>query len=241
MSRVITHTHYEILTLFWQKSKAQIEKREWKLKRKAARDGAIAEEVAKREKNETPTSQMAGLTVSDGASVGQTASQSATGGTDVSATDTPNVSSSKIAFLFPGQGSQAVGMLKSVSSLPAVKEMCDKAAEILGYDLLDLCVNGPKEKLDDTVFAQPALFLSGLAAVEKLRVDDPAAIANCAQCAGLSLGEYTALVFAGAMSFEDGLRVVKARAEAMKAAAAVGEHVRAEPFPNPGTLFSVPQ
>jgi len=107
--------------------------------------------------------------------------------------------------------------------------------------LLDLCVNGPKEKLDDTVFAQPALFLSGLAAVEKLRVDDPAAIANCAQCAGLSLGEYTALVFAGAMSFEDGLRVVKARAEAMKAAAAVGEHVRAGPFPNPGTLFSVPQ
>ena len=131
---------------------------------------------------------------------------------------------SPVAFLFPGQGSQAVGMLKSVSHIPAVKEMCDKAKDILGYDLLDVCVNGPKEKLDDTAFAQPALFVAGLAAAEKLKAESPEIVARCSRVAGLSLGEYTALVFAGAMSFEDGLRVVQCRAEAMKAAAAEGDH-----------------
>lgn len=115
-------------------------------------------------------------------------------------------------------------MLKSVSHIPAVKEMCDKAKDILGYDLLDVCINGPKEKLDATEFAQPALFLAGLAAVEKLRVDSPAVVESCSACAGLSLGEYTALVFAGAMTFEEGLKVVKVRAESMAAAAKVGDH-----------------
>jgi [acyl-carrier-protein] S-malonyltransferase len=85
-------------------------------------------------------------------------------------------------------------------------------------------VNGPKEKLDDTAFAQPALFVAGLAAVEKLRAESPETVASCSRAAGLSLGEYTALVFAGAMSFEDGLRVVQCRAEAMKAAAEEGDH-----------------
>ena len=115
-------------------------------------------------------------------------------------------------------------MLRSVADVPAVKEMCDKAKEILGYDLLDVCVNGPKEKLDATEFAQPALFVAGLAAVEKLRIDSPAVVDSCASCAGLSLCEYTALVFAGAMTFEEGLRVVKVRAESMAAAAKVGDH-----------------
>lgn len=66
---------------------------------------------------------------------------------------------------------------------------------------------GPKEQLDNTVYSQPALFVAGLAAVERLRAQDPAAVARCGAAAGLSLGEYTALVFAGAMSFEDGLKV----------------------------------
>ena len=113
---------------------------------------------------------------------------------------------------------------KDAAELPSVRSMCDKASEILGYDLLDVCVNGPKEKLDDTAFAQPALFVAGLAAVEKLRAESPETVASCSRAAGLSLGEYTALVFAGAMSFEDGLRVVRCRAEAMKAAAAQGDH-----------------
>jgi len=134
------------------------------------------------------------------------------------AKDTP------IAFLFPGQGSQAVGMLAKFKDMPKVKEMCDKAAAVLGYDLLDVCLNGPKEKLDNTVYSQPALFVGGLAALEKLREDNPDAVANCSATAGLSLGEYTALVFAGALSFEDGLKIVKVRAESMEAASKVGDH-----------------
>eukprot|EP00798_Chlamydomonas_sp_ICE-L_P030961 gene30961-17152_t len=112
------------------------------------------------------------------------------------------------AFLFPGQGSQAVGMLKDCHQIPAVRSMLDKANDVLGYNLLDVCLNGPKEKLDNTCFAQPALFVAGLAAVEVLRSTDPSALSRCVAAAGLSLGEYSALVFAGALSFEDGLKVV---------------------------------
>lgn len=131
--------------------------------------------------------------------------------------------SGPIAFLFPGQGSQAVGMLKESSDLPAVRTMLDTAQRVLGYDLLELCSTGPKEKLDNTVFSQPALFVAGLAAVERLRADNPAAVDGAAAAAGLSLGEYTALVFAGALSFEDGLKIVKVRAESMAAAAQAGD------------------
>lgn len=127
------------------------------------------------------------------------------------------------AFLFPGQGSQAVGMLKECKDLPAVKKMLDTAKKVLGYDLLELCLTGPKEALDDTVHSQPALFVGGLAAVERLRAENPAAVDGAAAAAGLSLGEYTALVFAGAMTFEEGLRVVKVRAESMSAAAKAGQ------------------
>lgn len=59
-----------------------------------------------------------------------------------------------ISFLFPGQGSQAVGMLKESKDLPAVKKMLETAKKVLGYDLLQLCLEGPKEKLDDTVYSQ---------------------------------------------------------------------------------------
>lgn len=127
---------------------------------------------------------------------------------------------SKIAFLFPGQGAQTVGMAKQVAAEnPVARGLFDKASAILGYDLLDVCVNGPAERLNSTVVSQPALFVAGLAAVEVLRATDPAAVDGCAGACGLSLGEYTALVFAGSMTFEDGLRVVKARGEAMQAAA----------------------
>ncbi|MBX9656181.1 ACP S-malonyltransferase [bacterium] len=126
----------------------------------------------------------------------------------------------KIAFLFPGQGAQAVGMgVEVTQAIPAAKDLFDRANRVLGYDLLELCANGPAEKLNSTVISQPALFVAGLAAVEKLRSEDPAAVEACEGAAGLSLGEYTALVFAGAMSFEEGLRVVKARGEAMQASA----------------------
>lgn len=124
-----------------------------------------------------------------------------------------------IAFLFPGQGAQTVGMGRDlVTSLPAAKALFDRANEILGYDLAKICFAGPVEKLDSTVHSQPALFVTSLAAIESLKQKSPNVVENCRYAAGLSLGEYTALVFAGAIDFEVGLRVVAERGAAMQAA-----------------------
>jgi [acyl-carrier-protein] S-malonyltransferase len=82
-----------------------------------------------------------------------------------------------------------------------------------------VCLNGPAEKLDATVHSQPALFVTSLAALEWLKANQPEVVAQCLAAAGLSLGEYTALVFADVMSFEDGLRVVQERGRAMQDAA----------------------
>eukprot|EP00210_Caulerpa_lentillifera_P007207 g6896.t1 len=130
---------------------------------------------------------------------------------------------SSVAFLFPGQGSQAVGMLSQSKDIPSVKKMLETANKVLGYDLLNLCLEGPKSALDDTVRCQPALFVASLAAVEKLSTEDPDLIQKCSAAAGLSLGEYTALVFAGALSFEDGLKVNNNKAESMAEAAKSGK------------------
>lgn len=125
-----------------------------------------------------------------------------------------------VAFLFPGQGAQHVGMgAESTSELPAAKAMFDSASEILGYDLLKLCLEGPADQLDATVHSQPALYVASLAALERLKNDSPEVIDNCQAVAGLSLGEYTALAFAEAISFEDGLKVVAERGAAMQDAA----------------------
>lgn len=103
--------------------------------------------------------------------------------------------------------------------LPAAKALFTTASGILGYDLLEKCKVGPKEELDSTVVAQTAIFVSSMAALEKLKADDPAAVESCTVAMGLSLGEYSALCFAGAFSFEDGVKLTKARGEAMQAAA----------------------
>jgi [acyl-carrier-protein] S-malonyltransferase len=105
------------------------------------------------------------------------------------------------------------------TSLPTARALFEEAAQVLGYDLAEVCANGPAEKLNSTVISQPAIFVASLAALESLRADIPDVIDQCKATAGLSLGEYTALVFAGALSFRDGLRVVKQRGEAMQAAA----------------------
>ena len=124
------------------------------------------------------------------------------------------------AFLFPGQGAQTVGMAAQLcESCPPAKERFEQAREILGYDLLDLCTNGPAEQLDSTAHSQPAIYVASLAAMEQLDAENPAAVDACAVTAGLSLGEYTALAFAGALSFADGLRVVAERGAAMQDAA----------------------
>lgn len=127
---------------------------------------------------------------------------------------------SKIAFLFPGQGAQVVGMGKVlIEKYPQAAELFQRAAGILGYDLLKICVEGPTEKLDTTEISQPAIFVTSLAALEAMKVEAADEVAACEVTAGLSLGEYTALVFADAMSFEDGLRVVQRRGQAMQEAA----------------------
>ncbi|CAI0399732.1 unnamed protein product [Linum tenue] len=124
------------------------------------------------------------------------------------------------AFLFPGQekmedepGAQAVGMGKEAQSVSAAAELYKKANDILGT-----LSQWTKEKLDSTVISQPAIYVTSLAAVEMLRARDggqqiiDAVDVTC----GLSLGEYTALAFSGAFSFEDGLKLVKLRGEAMQ-------------------------
>jgi len=125
----------------------------------------------------------------------------------------------KIAFLFPGQGAQFVGMGRELDQeLPAAAALFDRAGEILGIDLRRLCTLGPAEALEATDVSQPAIFVASLAALESLKLSNPDIIAACQGAAGLSLGEYTALVFAGAMDFEAGLKVVQRRGQAMQAA-----------------------
>jgi len=127
--------------------------------------------------------------------------------------------SAATTFLFPGQGAQSVGMAtETCAEVPAAAKLFEDASEILGYDLLAKCAEGPKAELDSTAVSQPAIFVASMAAVEKLRAENPAAV-DAATCAmGLSLGEYSALCFAGAISFEDGVKLTKLRGEAMQAA-----------------------
>lgn len=127
---------------------------------------------------------------------------------------------SKIAFLFPGQGAQAVGMGKVLyETLPAARELFDRAKSALGFDLAKICFEGPAEALEATDVSQPAIYTASLAALEDLKASRPEIVAECAGAAGLSLGEYTALAFAGAFDFETGLEIVAERGRAMQAAA----------------------
>jgi len=125
----------------------------------------------------------------------------------------------EVCVLFPGQGTQKKGMADKLMLKPEAKALFDKASEILGYDLAALIRDGPQDKLDQTLYSQPAVFVTSLAQVEVSKKARFETLGRSKMCAGFSLGEYTALVYANVMSFEDGLKLVKARAEAMDAAA----------------------
>ena len=117
---------------------------------------------------------------------------------------------SKTALLFAGQGAQVVGMGKDLAEKhPSAQALFNRANETLGYDLTQICFEGPEDSLTQTENAQPAIYLVSWVAFELLKeqVSDLAFEAT----AGLSLGEFTALTAAGVMSFEDGLKIVRQR------------------------------
>ncbi|HEY6087885.1 MAG TPA: ACP S-malonyltransferase [Burkholderiaceae bacterium] len=123
------------------------------------------------------------------------------------------------AFLFPGQGSQAVGMLDAWGQHPAVRDTLAEASAALGEDLVRLIHEGPKDTLDLTTNTQPVMLTAGLACYRAWRAEggaEPAAVA------GHSLGEYTALVAAGVLTLADALPLVRFRAQAMQEAVPVG-------------------
>ncbi len=123
----------------------------------------------------------------------------------------------KFAFLFPGQGSQSVGMMAAYGDV--VQATFAEASQALGMDLWDLVCNGPAETLNQTVHTQPAMLTAGVAVWRLWRQQGGAMPAFMA---GHSLGEYTALVCAGALDFADGVRLVRLRAEAMQSAVPEG-------------------
>jgi len=125
----------------------------------------------------------------------------------------------KLAFVFPGQGSQSVGMLSSFDD-PAVGQILDRASAALGQDIGSLIANGPAEDLSLTVNTQPAMLVAGYATYAAWR---SAGGAPPALVAGHSLGEYTALTAAEALTLEDAVRLVRFRASAMQEAVPVGE------------------
>jgi len=124
---------------------------------------------------------------------------------------------SKTALLFAGQGAQTVGMGKDLAeSFPTARKLFDRADEVLGYELSRICFEGPEAELTATENAQPGIYLVSWVALELLKEKAPGLSFDAT--AGLSLGEFTALAAAGAVSFEDGLKVVRLRGRFMQEA-----------------------
>ncbi len=125
-----------------------------------------------------------------------------------------------VGILFPGQGAQSVGMGRSLCANHAsARQLFDRANEVLGYDLAAICFEGPDKKLHATNYGQPALFVVGMAAANVLAEIEPDRISAVTAAAGLSLGEYTAVCFAGGLDFDNALRLVQRRGESMQSAA----------------------
>lgn len=119
-------------------------------------------------------------------------------------------------LLFPGQGIIKVGMIKKYMDYPAAKELFEITNEIINYDLLKLCLNGPQKELNRTEFNQAATVISSLVALEKIRAENPKVFETCVATAGYSVGEITALILSGIITFEDGIRLAWSRGKAMQ-------------------------
>jgi [acyl-carrier-protein] S-malonyltransferase len=125
-----------------------------------------------------------------------------------------------VALLFPGQGAQFLGMGKGLLERSSfARELYSKASKILGYDLAKLSIEGPESDLHLTNFSQPALFVHSMAALQELAHQRPELLDSVVAVAGLSLGEYSALACAGAIRFEEAVRLVQERGTAMQDAA----------------------
>uniref|UniRef100_A0AA85K3M9 [acyl-carrier-protein] S-malonyltransferase n=1 Tax=Trichobilharzia regenti TaxID=157069 RepID=A0AA85K3M9_TRIRE len=142
-------------------------------------------------------------------------------------------------ILFPGQGAQFVGMGKELVKLPKIKEMFQCANEILRTDILRTCLEGPVSKLSKTIHCQPATYIISLAAIAKLREENDELVRNCVATAGFSVGEITALVFSGALTYEEGLHIIRVRAEAMQKACDQKSGAMLTVFVNPGSPFKL--
>ena len=128
------------------------------------------------------------------------------------------------AFVFPGQGSQYCGMGRDIfEAFPAARTLMDRANELLGYSITDIMFSGSEEELRQTKYTQPAIFLHSIAVATLIGGTD------ITMTAGHSLGEYTALCFAGAIGFDDALRIVAKRGDLMQNAG----------IQNPGTMAAI--
>lgn len=146
-----------------------------------------------------------------------TAGESFEGGGATVTVDAPRLPLLPIALLFPNQGSEVVGMMADAYNFPPAAALLKRAQAVLGYDLIEVCSDAQRLSLPQ--FSHVALYVAELVAAERLRAEQPEAVEQCSAVAGIGPGEYAALVVAGCLNFEEGLKLVKVRAEAMHAAA----------------------